>query len=164
MKDAKIVLGIVAVSLAILVGGLLLVSRNSKTPSIVASQAAKTKVEETTFSWGTISMKDGKVDKTFTITNIGSETLQLANVITSCMCTEAQVEIEGQKSPYFGMHQNSSWLGEIPAGKEAKLIVTFDPAFHGPQGTGQITRLVSLETNDQSQPKIEFTLSANVTN
>lgn len=164
MKDAKIIIGIVLASFLVLFGGVFLATRAQKAPTIASSSSVKVQVEETSFDWGTISMKDGKAEKSFTIKNIGSGTLQLANVQTSCECTEAQVEIDGATSPYFGMHTNSSWVGEVAPDKTASLSVIFDPAFHGPQGVGQITRLISLETNDQSQPKLEFTLTANVTN
>ncbi|OGY18084.1 MAG: hypothetical protein A3F04_01405 [Candidatus Chisholmbacteria bacterium RIFCSPHIGHO2_12_FULL_49_9] len=164
MKDSKIIIGIVLASVLVLFGGIFLATRAQKVPTIASSNSVKAQVDETSFSWGTISMKDGKVQKEFTIKNGGSGTLQLINVQTSCMCTEAQVEIDGKLSPFFGMHQNSSWVGEVAPSKTATLSVIFDPAFHGPQGVGQITRLVSLETNDPSLQKLEFTLSADVTN
>ncbi len=72
--------------------------------------------------------------------------------------------INGEESPNFGMHSNSSWLGEVEPDQGAELVVTFDPAFHGPSGTGQISRIVTVETNDQNNPTLEFKLSANVIN
>jgi len=79
------------------------------------------------------------------------------------MCTNAKVVIGDDQSPFFGMHSNSSWQGLVPAGESAQILVEFDPAFHGPNGFGPITRQVILETNDQSNPKITLNLTANVT-
>jgi hypothetical protein len=80
------------------------------------------------------------------------------------MCTEAQVVINDEKSPVFGMHSRSSWKGVVSSGESADVKVVFDPLFHGPQGTGPITRLVSFETNDPESPRMEFKLTGNVVN
>lgn len=164
MNNTKIVAGIVGLSLLILVGGVLLVSRTPQPPKIIASPEARIEVPETTHAWGRIPIDGGNVEKVFSIKNVGSGTLELANVQTSCMCTEAQVIVNGEKSPFFGMHASSSWMGRVEAGQEAQLVVIFDPAFHGPSGVGQITRIVSLQTNDREHQKLEFTLTAEVTN
>ena len=42
----------------------------------------------------------------------------------------------------------------------AEVVTVFDPAAHGPQGIGPISRLVSFETNDPQNPYIEFSFSA----
>ncbi|MDP3758522.1 MAG: DUF1573 domain-containing protein, partial [Candidatus Daviesbacteria bacterium] len=96
--------------------------------------------------------------KTFTIKNSGTDVLQLSAVKTSCTCTKAQISIEGKTSPYFNMHLTSGWVGEIPPGKQAQLLVIFDQTFHGPTGVGPVERLVSLETNDSQNPNLEFSL------
>lgn len=164
MSNRKIVGSIIAVTLVILIGGIILASKAPSPPKIVSSAQAQAETEETKHDWGTIPLNGGDVEKNFLIKNSGSGPLQLANIKTSCMCTEAQVIINGNESPYFGMHPNSSWLGELTPGQEAKLRVTFDPAFHGPQGVGQITRVVTVQTNDQNQPELEFILTADVIN
>lgn len=162
MSNTKIVAMIVGLSLLILVGGVALASRAPQPVAVQSSQEAKVEVDGTSYDWGTIPIDGGNVVKTFTIRNVGTGTLELANVQTSCMCTEAQVVIDGEKSPFFGMHAKSSWVGKLTAGSQAELVVTFDPAYHGPAGIGQITRVVSMSTNDASRPKLEFTLAANV--
>ena len=164
MSDKKIIVIVLGVTLLILVGGVALASRAPKPPEIVASSEAKVTVNQSTHDWGTIPLNGGDVFKSFMIKNSGSSPLQLANVKTSCMCTEAKLIINGQESSNFGMHSNSSWLGEVEPDQEAELVVTFDPAFHGPSGTGQISRIISVETNDQNNPTLEFKLSANVVN
>ena len=162
MNQRRLTVGLAILTLAILVGGVAVVGRTSSQSSISASPEVNVEIPEVFHEWGTIPIDGPVVEKTFTIRNSGSDILKLSNVQTSCMCTEAQVTIGNEQSPYFGMHGQSSWVGEVPPAQEALLRVTFDPAYHGPTGVGQITRLVSLTTNDSDQPKIEFTLTANV--
>lgn len=162
MNNKTIILSLVGLSLVILIGGVMLVSRAPRPPEIIASPEAKIEVQDTNYDWGRLSIDGGNVEKVFSIKNVGSGTLELANVKTSCLCTEAQVTINGEKSPFFGMHASSSWFGRLDPGAEAQLLVIFDPAYHGPSGVGQITRLVTVETNDPEHPKLEFTLTAEV--
>lgn len=126
------------------------------------SAGAKAEVGATDFDWGNIDYGGGDVIAEFDIKNSGAAPLSLSEVSTSCMCTTAQVIINGQNSPFFGMHQKSSWVGRIPVGGQAKLKVVFDPAFHGPQGVGPVTRQVVMTTNDPNSPKLEFNLKGTV--
>ena len=126
------------------------------------SDQAKVEVTEKTYDWGEIKINGGNVQKVFLIKNTGVGILKLSGVSTSCMCTTAQVIIDGKGSPFFAMHQKSSWVGEIPVGKEAELKIVFDPAFHGPSGIGAMTRQIEIETNDMDNPKLEFVLKGNV--
>jgi archaellum component FlaG (FlaF/FlaG flagellin family) len=162
MKDNKFIISIVAVSFIILAAGIFFVSRMEESPKVIASQDAKAKVEKKEYDWGEIKLNGGDVKKTFTIKNTGTDTLQLVNVKTSCMCTTARVKINGESSPFFGMHAKSSWLGEVAPGEKAELEVIFDPAYHGPSGVGPITREVVVETNDAKNKIITFKLEANV--
>lgn len=122
----------------------------------------KAEVPVASFDWGTIDYGGGDAVAEFSINNPGSGTLSLSEVSTSCMCTTAQVIINENKSPYFGMHQKSSWIGQVPPGGEAKLKVIFDPAFHGPSGVGPVTRQIVIKTNDPQNPKLEFNLKGTV--
>ncbi|MDP3948175.1 MAG: DUF1573 domain-containing protein [bacterium] len=159
MTDKKIIIGFIVLTTLILGGGIFVLSSTSATPAkIAASQNAKVEVSEKTFDWGNIPYSGEKATKTFIIKNSGIGVLQLSAVKTSCTCTKAQISIEGKTSPYFNMHSTSGWVGEIPPGKEAELLVIFDQTFHGPTGVGPIERLVSVETNDIQNPKIEFSL------
>lgn len=163
MPNLKIIIGLVLTTLIILIGGIFLVSKTSL-PQLTTSQEVHAQVDKTSHDWGNIPLSGGNVQKTFTIKNTGKAVLELANITTSCMCTTVQVVINDQKSPYFGMHSKSSWVGKVPPDNQAEILVEFDPAFHGPSGVGQITRQISLETNDPNQPKLTFDLSTNVTN
>lgn len=159
MSDKKLIIGLIVLTILILGGGIFVLSSSATTPAkITASQNAKAEVPAKTFDWGNIPYSGGNATKTFTIKNTGTGVLQLSGVKTSCTCTKAQVTIDGKGSPYFSMHSTTSWVGEVAPGKEAKLLVIFDPAFHGPTGVGPVERLISMNTNDVQNPTIEFTL------
>lgn len=160
VSEKKILLFIILISIAIIFGGIILVGGNSPSaPSVAASSNVKVAVNRDSFNWGNIPINGGFAIKTFFIRNTGTETLKLFNIKTSCHCTKAHLTIDGKDSPDFGMSGISPYTGEVKPGKEAKLTVVFDPAFHGPQGTGPIERYISVETNSQENSKLTFTLT-----
>ena len=149
----------------ILLGGIFYINRqsNNLAPEVVESTALSEAVASSlNHDWGDIGINDGKVAKTFQIQNNGSEDLALTNVATSCMCTTAQLSIGDESSPIYGMHTNSTYMLKIPSGETADLRVVFDPAYHGPTGTGSITRQVKVATNDPDNSELIFTLTADV--
>ncbi len=159
MNDKKLIIGFIVLTILILGGGIFVLSSTSATPAkITASQNAKVEVPQKTFDWGNIPYSGGNATKTFTLKNVGTDVLKLSGIKTSCVCTKAQISVDGKTSPYFSMHSTSSWVGEVAPGKEAELLVIFDPAFHGPTGVGPIERLISVETNDSQNPSLEFSL------
>lgn len=158
MNDKKIIIGLAVLTLVILGGGVYVVSSTSAPTRITSSQNAKVEVDQKIFDWGNIPYSGGNATKAFTIKNTGTGILKLTNIKTSCDCTKAQIAIDGKVSPYFSMHSTSSWVGEVAPGREAQLTVIFDPAFHGPTGVGPIERLISMETNDIQNPRLEFSL------
>ncbi len=164
MKPNRLVIVISIVTLAILGLGVWLISRPASGSQLGAttSVGGKAEVPVTSFDWGTINYGGGDVTAEFDIANSGVAPLKLSEVSTSCMCTTAQVIINDQNSPFFGMHQKSSWIGQIPVGGQAKLKVVFDPAFHGPSGVGPVTRQIVMTTNDPQHPKLEFNLKGTV--
>jgi hypothetical protein len=163
MKNNWLIFGIGATVLLI-AGGVYWAGKVTAEPEVQVSQEAKAEVGETSYDWGEIPINGGNVYKSFTVKNAGQGELQLYDVKTSCMCTEAQVVVGDETSPEFGMHGNSSWVSRVPAGGEAEVKVRFDPAYHGPSGVGAITRLVTVKTNDADHPELEFNLAAVVTN
>ncbi|MBI4036661.1 DUF1573 domain-containing protein [Candidatus Daviesbacteria bacterium] len=159
MNDKKIIISFVVLTFLILGGGVYILNQSATSPAVVnLSQNAKVEVSEKTFDWGEIAYSGPNATKTFTIKNAGTDVLRLTNVKTSCACTTAQVKVGDKTSPSFGMHTTSSWIGEVPSGKEAQLTVVFDQDFHGPTGVGPMERLISVETNDLTNPKLEFSL------
>lgn len=163
MNKKRIVIIFILLTVLITAGGVALLSGSSTSVTISTSQNAKVTVDNLTYDWGEIDYNGGNVTKTFVIKNTGTDILKLTKAKTSCHCTKAQITIDSAKSPYFGMNSVSSWVGEVPPGNEAQLNIVFDPAYHGPNGVGPITRYISVDTNDPNNSTLEFTLTANVT-
>ena len=164
MKPNRLIITISILTLVILGLGVWLLTRPTAGSQLGTSTASggKAEVPVTSFDWGTIDYGGGDAIAEFIINNPGSGPLSLSEVSTSCMCTTAQIIINDQKSPFFVMHQKSSWIGQIPPGVQAKLKVVFDPAFHGPSGVGPVVRQVVMKTNDPEHPKLEFNLTGTV--
>lgn len=163
MSFEKKLIVLTVISTILIMGGGIIFLSSSQAPQVTASQNAKAYViSPTSADWGQIPMDKGTVSKIFNLKNTGTDTLKLFNVKTSCHCTKAHVTIGGDDSPDFGMDSYSSWTGEVAPGKEAKVTVVFDPAYHGPAGVGPITRFVSVETNDKVNPKLTFTVTGTV--
>lgn len=164
MSEKKIIIGIVLFTILILAGGIFLISGGSSTSAAITfSENTKATIKQNNYDWGKINIKDGTVNKTFVIKNTGTDILKLTKVKTSCHCTKAQIIINGNTSPFFGMNTVSLWVGEVPPNAEAQLRVVFDPAYHGSNGVGPITRYISVDTNDPNNSTLEFTLTANIT-
>ena len=109
------------------------------------------------YDFGDIDIFGGKVTTSYTLKNTGEEDVTILSGVTSCMCTEGEIE-----NLRFGMHESSGTTIVIPAGGEKTLRATFDPLAHGPEGVGAIKRDVTLKTNSTETPQIKVVFSANV--
>lgn len=121
-------------------------------------------VSETFYDFGTISMKNGNVSKSFTITNNGADT-KISKISTSCMCTNAFiVSADGSKKGPFGMPGHGGLVPKaneaIGAGESRTLEVVYDPNAHGPAGVGLIERVVFIE--DENGKVVELVIRVNV--
>ena len=163
MKINKFAITTILITLLLTFGMIWFFSKASQEIEVTSSDKVTTQIEKTIHDWGTISMAKGKVEAVFDIKNEGQESLKLYNVATSCTCTTAQLKKGEEKSPLFGMHGKSDYILEISSGETAQVEVVYDPAFHGPGGVGPITRQITVQTNDASNPELSFTVSANVT-
>jgi hypothetical protein len=115
------------------------------------------------FDFGTVSMTAGSVKHDFIVKNMAGKEMIITKVYTSCMCTEANLKMNGQSFGPFGMPGH----GAIPRvnkkigdGEEAMVEAIFDPAAHGPAGIGPIERVVFVE-NDLGRP-LELKFKATV--
>jgi len=139
-------------------GGLLWLGKLVQKPiSVVPGGSVKTSGEntllatETSYDFGTISMKNGLVSKIFIITNPTEQEINLESVTTSCMCTVAYVVNGENKKGPFGMpgHGSVPKVNErIPTGESREIEVVYDPNAHGPAGIGKTERVVRLEYAD----------------
>lgn len=160
LKASPITSIISAFTLLVLAGGFILVATSG--PAELSETGAQLYTDHTSFEWGEIDINGGNATHEFAIENRGTGVLELANILTSCACTSAQVTINGKTSPYFGMHSTSSWVGKLEPGQAATLSVIFDPLFHGPTGVGPFERLISVKTNDPQSAGMEFKLTGDV--
>ena len=161
MNEKKIIIILIFATILIVFGGILVLNKPSVT-NIKASSNVKITTQNNSYDWGEIKYTGPKATKSFKIKNSGTDILKLYNIKTSCACTSAQITTEQDLSPLFSMHSSSSWTGEVLPGKEAELMVVFDQQFHGPSGVGTIERIITIQTNDVSQPKLEFNLKGKV--
>ena len=161
---------IIGVTLGIVGLGLLLIYAEPKqgdnikaeNPSNIQTTQLKSDISD--YDFGTISMKNGKVTKSFKITNTENTSVMVKKVYTSCMCTDALLRIGGESFGPYGMlsHGFSPEVNQaIQPNQDATIDVTFDPNAHGPAGIGVIERVVSVEQADGS--KLTLNIKANVT-
>lgn len=118
----------------------------------------------TAFDFGSTSMAKGLVRHEYTITNTSAEPITLAKLYTSCMCTEATLNLSGRTYGPFGMpgHGPITALdAALQPGETATVEAVFDPAAHGPAGVGPVERIVTL--TDQEGNALNLTFTAVVT-
>lgn len=122
--------------------------------------APKIEILEKRFDFGKIRLTD-VVKHEFKIKNVGKDPLILSGIYTSCHCATAVVKIPGAvDSPSFGMHDMGGWQGELSAGGEGILEVTYEPAKH--PAKGPISRVTYLKTNDPANSELQFEIVANI--
>ncbi len=156
-------MGILGFTLLAIIGVFYLGTRSKKVADEVASdEQVQLSVDETNHDWGEIDIDGGNVSHTFSIKNTGEGILKLHDVVTSCMCTTAQLKTADNSSRRFGMHEKSVTIFDVPPGETAELVVEFDPDYHGPSGVGSISRSVTMKTNDPDNPELAFRLVGNV--
>ena len=82
-----------------------------------------------------------KVNYTFVFTNIGDQVLDVPVAQGSCHCTTA-----------------GDWTKSVEPGKTGVIPVTFDSTGF----SGQITRTVTLQCNDKTQPTVVLTVTGSI--
>jgi len=155
--DRKIIGTILVITSFIFFGGIFLLPRNSAT--LERKGSAQIEISHLSFDLKKIPYSGGIVTHPFKIKNIGKGNLEIANIATSCMCTQAYFKSGNIESPRFGMKgmsPPSSWKAALKPGQEGEIIAVFDPSYHGPQGKGPVERIISFETNDTNKPYVEL--------
>lgn len=146
----------------LVVGGIALFIIN-RSPRELQTGVPRIEISPKEYDLGNVSMAAGLVKKTFEIKNIGSGSLKIEDIRTSCHCTTAVLKMGDKKSPESGMYGSGFWSQNISPDQTAYLEVIFDPAYHGPQGIGPAVRAVYISTNDPENKRNEILLNANVT-
>src|SRR5512140_3535009 len=98
-KQIKIIIFVAVVVVAF---GVILALKQPSTSSDAQSsdsmqhEAGILTSDPASYDFGTISMKNGKVNKSFKVVNTSANSVNLKKLYTSCMCTDASIKIDGQ--------------------------------------------------------------------
>ncbi len=118
--------------------------RQSNQEDIESTDGPKITLSDDWYDFGEITQYGGVVEKTFTITNTGTDTLEIGDLTTSCSCASADIS-----------------SNRIEPGEDAILTVYFDPDFHA-EPEGVFTRTVFIPTNDPNTPEAEVTIQVDI--
>ena len=154
IKQILILLGIVAVIIFSLVW-----FTNSKTgtPATIAGgeNGGELTFQESDYDFGNVSMAKGKVSKDFLLENKSDKNVQIGEVFTSCMCTEAELRVGDKFAGPFGMQGHGGARKAdliVKPGEMLTVKAIFDPAAHGPAGVGPIERQIVVSTGAGEDP------------
>ncbi|MFH1990386.1 MAG: DUF1573 domain-containing protein [Patescibacteria group bacterium] len=153
MKEQIKQISILLAMIAIVIFGLIwLTNSNAKTPTSTArdENGGTLTFQESTYDFGTISMANGKVSKEFLLENKSDKNVLIGEVFTSCMCTEAELNVDGKFAGPFGMQGHGlsrSANLTVKPGETITVKAIFDPAAHGPSGVGPVERQIMISTN-----------------
>lgn len=165
MKDPKILAGLIFATLLLIGGGVVLLGGKPTAIPEVTSEVLGIEASPSFYDLGDVAINGGIVTKEYSVKNTTNGVIKLKKVTTSCMCTTASVQIGGKETKFFGMEghgdANPPVNIEMKPGEEGKVMVKFDPAAHGPQGTGPFNRVVYLNFSDPAGIK-ELTFSGTV--
>lgn len=121
-------------------------------------------VEPATYDFGRVPLTGGDVTTRFVVTNRSNRAVRLSDVYTSCGCTTVKLQFSsGTVAGPFGMPGHElpiRYDRELQPGERIEVQVRFDPAAHGPQGVGRVTRTVVLKP--VGGRAAEFTFTATV--
>lgn len=155
IKQISIYLGLIAVVVAVLVWVGNSSGPKKPTAAINGKSSGVLTLKESKYDFGTVSMAKGKVSKEFTLENKSQEDVNIGEVFTSCMCTEAELKVGDRIAGPFGMQGHglvSSANLVVKSGEKLIVKAIFDPAAHGPAGVGPIERQVAIYTSAGKDP------------
>ncbi len=110
--------------------------------------------DSTSFNFGEVSKKQGKVSKIFKFTNKGNVPLIIKKLKTSCPCASVSLRTNKSKSPYFGTEGSPrDWQSEIKPGESGELELMVDLASPHVK-IGRVIRNASVISNDPVYPEI----------
>jgi len=119
-------------------------SSEESVAQVSTTDEPKIKVDRELHDFGVITQFGGTVEATFTVSNVGEETLEIGELTTSCSCTSATID-------------NSS----IKPGEKAVLTVVFDPDFHE-EPLGVFKRTVFIPANDPNNSEVEVSVQVDI--
>lgn len=154
MKDkatVRFLIGMGVVAIVVILFGVFQGGVDSTEDS--SSSGAKISLESDSFNFGNVSQAAGVVSTSFTIINDGTSQLIIDDMVSSCSCTSATIEVAGEEGPRFGMHNNpTTWSAKLAPGEEVILNVYYDPNVHR-DFRGNATREITIYSNDKKTPE-----------
>lgn len=119
-------------------------------------------LEPTAFDFGQVSRKQGRIGKTFKLSNKGNSSLIIKHIRTSCPCTVVSLNLDKNKSPYFGTAGTpKEWQAEIKPGETGELEVVLDLTDPHVK-TGRLIREALIISNDPVYPEVTGRIEAEV--
>lgn len=130
-------------------------------PSIVnPGKPPEVQTTHTSFDFGLIT-DPTTITHEFTFKNNGSGILEINKIETSCHCTNATLEVNGDVSGPFGMDGSpGSWMVQMNPGESATLTVYYNTLYHPQPDTGEQVRYINVYTNDAANPVVKFDIKA----
>jgi len=165
-NDIKIYFGVIGVTVLLIVGlASLAGGEDTAEQTLSLAQIAGIQISPESYDLGNVNLNGGLVTKEYEVKNETDQTMRLQKLVTSCMCTKAKISVGDKESRFFGMEhpgdRNPPINYEVLPGEVAKVTVSFDPAAHGPQGTGPFDRVVTLAFGEPAGVK-KLTFSGTV--
>ena len=148
-KETKFIILAAVVTLGLIVGLTFFISaKGAREKTLLTTEVKGIEANPVHYELGDIPLNGGIVTKEYEIKNTTDTDMELIKIVTSCMCTTASVKAESGETRFFTMEmggdRNPFISLKIKKGEKAKVTVRYDPAAHGPQGTGPFDRVVSL--------------------
>lgn len=126
-------------------------------PSVInPGEPPEVQAAHTNYDFGLIT-DPTTITHEFTIQNNGSGILEISKIETSCHCTNATLEINGEVSGPFGMDGSpGSWMVQMNPRESAILTIYYNTLYHPQPDTGEQVRYINVYTNDASNPVVKF--------
>ncbi len=119
-------------------------------------------IKPTSFNFGQVSKRQGKISKNFKLFNNGNSPLIIKNIKTSCPCATVSLKVNKNKSPYFGTDGSPrDWQLEIKPREAGELELMVDFASSHVK-TGKLIRDATIISNDPLYPEVTVRVEAEV--
>lgn len=120
-------------------------------------------VEPTSFDFGKVNKKRGKINTIFKLSNKGTIPLVIKNLRTLCPCTLFSLRVDKSKSGYFGTQGAPvDWQMEIQPHNTGELEVVLD-LLDQHANLGRMVRDILIVTNDPIYPEVTIQVRVFVT-
>jgi len=117
-------------------------------------------LNSTSYDFGQANKRQGKISKTFKLSNQGNEPLIITNIKTSCPCATVSLKVGKKKSPSFGTEgAPKDWRVEIRPGQVGELEFAIDLTSPHVK-IGKLIRDVNINSNDPVYPNVTINVEA----